>query len=181
MFEQGCRGCDTVFFEVFRIVELLGEEWSRSHGMSVEKSEAVHILDVAVTDVWTGLKADARAVMVDVRTMAEWAFVGLPDLSSIGKRLLTQEWQTFPDNRMDPAFGKKLDATLSAAGVTKDDEIFFICRSGGRSRMAAEVLSAEGYRRCRNVADGFEGPLDATRHRGKVAGWKAAGLPWMQG
>jgi adenylosuccinate synthase len=32
-----------------------------------------------------------------------------------------------------------------------------------------------------NVADGFEGPVDAEGHRGTVAGWKAEGLPWRQG
>jgi rhodanese-related sulfurtransferase len=47
--------------------------------------------------------------------------------------------------------------------------------------MAAEALAANGFRRCRNVAEGFEGPLDPGRHRGQLAGWKAAGLPWVQG
>lgn len=145
----------------------------------LESFGVVHIDDVAVTDVWERLQADQRAVLVDVRTRAEWAFVGLPDLS--GKRLLTQEWQTFPDSRVDPAFAQRLKEALKAAGVKEDDEIFFICRSGGRSRMAAEALTANGFRRCRNVAEGFEGPLDPSRHRGRLAGWKAAGLPWVQG
>ncbi|HMN38469.1 MAG TPA: rhodanese-like domain-containing protein [Hyphomicrobium sp.] len=147
----------------------------------LEGFEVVHIEDVAVTDVWERLKADPRAVLVDVRTRAEWAFVGLPDLSALGKRLLTQEWQTFPDSRVDPAFAQHVAGALKASGGNEDDEIFFICRSGGRSRMAAEALAAVGFRRCRNVAEGFEGPLDESRHRGRMAGWKAAGLPWMQG
>lgn len=149
--------------------------------MAVDKSSAIHIEDVPASEAWSRLKGDPRAVLVDVRTAAEWAFVGVPDLSLIGKRLLTQEWQTFPDSRIDPAFATRLSDALAAAGASKDDEIFFICRSGGRSRMAAEVLSAEGFRRCRNVAEGFEGPLDSSRHRSQVAGWKAAGLPWLQG
>lgn len=147
----------------------------------MENSGLVHIPNVAVTDVWDRLKADARAQMVDVRTKAEWAFVGLPDLASLGKRILTVEWQTFPDSRVDPAFATRLAAALAAAGIEKTDEIYFICRSGGRSRMAAEAMAGEGFRLCRNVAEGFEGPLDSDRHRGQVAGWKAAGLPWVQG
>lgn len=139
------------------------------------------MIDVPVTDVWARLQSDTRAVMIDVRTRAEWAFVGLPDLSGLGKRVLTQEWQTFPDSRTDPAFAQTLAAALKVAGVNDDDEIYFICRSGGRSRMAAEALAAIGFRRCRNVAEGFEGPLDQNRQRGRLAGWKAAGLPWMQG
>jgi len=141
----------------------------------------VEIEDVPAREVWARLKDDAPSVLIDVRTRAEWAFVGLPDLSEIGKRVVTIEWQTFPDNRIDPGFADRLRLLLEGAGVKKDTDLFFICRSGGRSRMAAEATAAAGYSRCRNVADGFEGPLDADRHRGRVAGWKTAGLPWVQG
>jgi rhodanese-related sulfurtransferase len=143
--------------------------------------EIVHIEDVPVEDVWLRLKEDSAALLIDVRTRAEWAFVGLPDLSEIGKRVLTVEWQTSPESQIDAAFPERLSEVLDAAGANKDSELFFICRSGGRSRMAAEAMANAGYRRCRNVADGFEGPLDADRHRGQVAGWKAAGLAWVQG
>lgn len=144
-------------------------------------ADSVMIEDVPVADVWARLKDDAAAVLVDVRTRAEWAFVGLPDLSDIGKRVVTVEWQTFPDNRIDPGFSDRLGMLLEGAGVKKNTELFFICRSGGRSRMAAEAMVAAGYARCRNVAEGFEGPLDEDRHRSRVAGWKFAGLPWVQG
>lgn len=144
-------------------------------------AEVVHVEDVPVVEAWARLKSDPGAVLIDVRTRAEWAFVGLPDLAEIGKRVVTVEWQTFPDNRVDPGFTGRLAELLDTAGVDKDAELFFICRSGGRSRMAAEAMHAAGYARCRNVAEGFEGPLDASRHRGRVAGWKAAGLPWVQG
>ncbi|MGQ0455646.1 MAG: rhodanese-like domain-containing protein [Hyphomicrobium sp.] len=141
----------------------------------------VHIEDVSPTETWSRLEADPKAVLVDVRTRAEWAFVGLPDLKDLGRQVLAVEWQTFPDNRTDPQFADRLAAALTAQGVTQSDEIFFICRSGGRSRMAAEAIATVGYGRCRNVADGFEGPLDNQRHRGQVAGWKFDGLPWIQG
>jgi rhodanese-related sulfurtransferase len=143
--------------------------------------EVVHIEDVPVEEVWARLARDSGSVLVDVRTRAEWAFVGLPDLERIGKRVLTVEWQTSPESRIDAAFPERLKKVLDAAGASNDSELFFICRSGGRSRMAAEAMANAGYRRCRNVADGFEGPLDANRHRGRVAGWKAAGLAWVQG
>ena len=162
------------------LTHLLRQALARGE-IGVENYGVVHIEDVAVGDVWERLKSDPRSVLVDVRTQAEWAFVGLPDLSQLGKRVVTQEWQTFPDGRVDPGFASRLTSLLTAAGVQPDDEVFFICRSGGRSRMAAEVMSAEGFRLCRNVADGFEGPLDSSRHRGQVAGWKAARLPWVQG
>ena len=147
----------------------------------MQSSEAVHIDDVPVEEAWARLEKDPGSVLIDVRTRAEWTFVGLPDLGKIGKRVLTVEWQTSPDSKIDAGFPERLTAVLDAAGATKDSELLFICRSGARSRMAAEAMSSAGYRQCRNVADGFEGPLDASRHRGQVAGWKAARLAWAQG
>ena len=141
----------------------------------------VHIEDVSVVDTWARLASDPKSVLIDCRTRAEWAYVGLPDLSSIGKQVILQEWQSFPDNRIDPAFSQKLAEALDQAGVGKDAELFFICRSGGRSRMAAVVMAEAGYAICRNVAHGFEGSLDERRHRGRTGGWKVAGLPWVQG
>ncbi len=143
--------------------------------------QAIHIVDVDVREVWKRLKEEPAAVLIDVRTKAEWAYVGLPDLSSIGKRPILIEWQTFPENRVDPGFVERLSDMLEVAGVNKQAELFFICRSGARSKRAAQAMTAAGYAACRNVADGFEGPLDADRHRGQTAGWKAAGLPWAQG
>lgn len=143
--------------------------------------DSIHVVDVSVRDTWERLARDEKAVLVDVRTMAEWTYVGLPDLSSLGKQPVLVEWQTFPDNRVDARFTERLSELLEAAGAGLDTELFFICRSGQRSRMAAQAMAAAGYRACRNVAGGFEGPLDASRHRGQVAGWKAAGLPWAQG
>ena len=138
--------------------------------------------DVPVRTVWARLQADPKAVLVDVRTRAEWAYVGLPDLASIGRQPVLVEWQTFPDGRPNPAFMEQLTRQLEELGSGKDADLFFICRSGARSLAAARAASAAGYRRCHNVAEGFEGPLDPnTRHRGQAEGWKAAGLPWAQG
>ena len=147
----------------------------------MDKADAYRVEDVPVLETWERLKGDPKAVLVDVRTRAEWAFVGVPDLSNLGRDLLLMEWQKFPDSRIAPDFAARLEEALAARGVGKGDEIFFICRSGGRSRMAAEVMAAAGYRLCRNVAEGFEGPMDADRHRGQIAGWKFEGLDWVRG
>jgi rhodanese-related sulfurtransferase len=147
----------------------------------VSSGQTIHIVDVPVQDAWTRLKEDAGAVLIDVRTRAEWSYVGLPDLSSIGKRPILIEWQSFPDGQVDPGFADRLTEILREAGVDRQSELFFLCRSGARSQMAAQAMAAAGFAACRNVAGGFEGPLDANRHRGTTAGWKAAGLPWAQG
>ena len=141
----------------------------------------VHIASVSVEEAWTRLKRDAGSVLIDVRTIAEWAYVGLPDLATIGKRPVLVEWQGFPDHRLNTAFVERVTEALAPIGADRDCELLFICRSGQRSLKAAQVMAAAGYARCRNVADGFEGPLDPNRHRGQLGGWKAKGLPWAQG
>ena len=132
--------------------------------------------DLKPTDAWELLAADSRAQLVDVRTRPEWAFVGLPDLSSLGRRPLLQSWQAYPSMEVDANFAAELARQIP----DRDAPVLFICRSGGRSRAAAAALTAAGYPHCYNVAEGFEGNPDAERHRGRTGGWKAAGLPWVQ-
>jgi rhodanese-related sulfurtransferase len=139
------------------------------------------IASISVDEAWARLKRDTASVLIDVRTIAEWAYVGLPDLSGIGKRPVLVEWQGFPDDRLNTAFVERLTEALTAIGADRDNELLFICRSGQRSMKAAQAMAAVGYAHCRNVAEGFEGPLDPSRHRGQLGGWKARGLPWTQG
>lgn len=132
--------------------------------------------DLKPTEAWKLLTENRGAQLVDVRTRPEWMFVGLADLTSLGRRPVLQSWQVFPGMEIDANFTAELADQLA----DKDAPLLFICRSGGRSRAAAQAMTAAGYRRCYNVAEGFEGNPDAERHRGKTGGWKAAGLPWVQ-
>jgi len=137
--------------------------------------------EVDVASTWSALQGNPRSQLVDVRTRAEWTYVGIPDLGGLGKRAVLVEWQTFPDQSVDPRFADRLAQELQALGVQLDDDLFFICRSGSRSLAAAKAMASAGYRACHNVSEGFEGPLDDDRHRGTLSGWKATGLPWQQG
>ena len=137
--------------------------------------------NASVDETWTRLQDAERSVLIDVRTRAEWSFVGLPDLAAIGKRVLLVEWQSFPDSQPNGAFITQLKGELDTLGADPTWDLFFLCRSGVRSLSAAKAMAVEGYTRCFNVANGFEGPLDSQRHRGSTSGWKAAGLPWGQG
>jgi rhodanese-related sulfurtransferase len=136
--------------------------------------------EVDVEAAWQSLSSSPGSQLVDVRTRAEWTYVGTPDLGPVSKRALLVEWQTFPDQTVDPRFAERLASELKALGVQANDDLFFICRSGSRSLAAAKAMAEVGYTACHNVAGGFEGPLDEDRHRGSVGGWKAAGLPWLQ-
>lgn len=133
--------------------------------------------DISGDSAWRLLAADPDARLIDVRTTAEWNYVGVPDLSSLDRKLLLIEWQSFPSGAVDPDFAAKVQQATAATG----GPLLFLCRSGVRSAAAARAMTQLGRERCFNVADGFEGPLDAHRHRGGMRGWKASGLPWIQG
>ena len=126
--------------------------------------------------VWEALQRDTHAQLVDVRTDAEWTYVGLTDLATAGKQPVLIPWQIFPRMEVNTAFVDQ----LTQAGFTPENHIYFICRSGVRSLAAAQAAREAGFTHVFNVADGFEGNPDRNGHRGQVAGWKAEGLPWRQ-
>lgn len=140
-------------------------------------SEETYAGDLSARKAWDLLSENPKAQLVDVRTDAEFSYVGSPDLSSLGKEVLAVQWKIFPDMDINPEFVNQ----VSSSGVDKDAPLLFLCRSGVRSLGAAEAMTAAGFRECYNVAGGFEGDRDAEGHRGTVAGWKVDGLPWRQG
>jgi rhodanese-related sulfurtransferase len=133
--------------------------------------------DIKPKEAWDILQKDPNACLIDVRTDAEWRYVGLPKLDKVGKATHCVSWQVFPDNRLNGTFVEQ----VKGAGIRPDQPLLLLCRSGQRSKHAAIALTAAGYRCCYNVAEGFEGDRDSTGHRGTVGGWKVAGLPWEQG
>ncbi|GAB4147092.1 MAG: rhodanese-like domain-containing protein [Sphingomonadales bacterium] len=133
--------------------------------------------DIGPLEAWRILEADSHSVLIDVRTDAEWSFVGVPDLSPVGRQPLLLSWQVFPSMARNPEF----EAALAGAAPDPARPMLFLCRSGARSAAAAAAMTAAGYSHCYNIAGGFEGDRDATGHRGTVNGWKVDGLPWIQG
>ncbi|HEV7146777.1 MAG TPA: rhodanese-like domain-containing protein [Pedococcus sp.] len=132
--------------------------------------------DVQPEEAYAALAADEDAVLVDVRTAAEWSYVGVPDLTALRKRVVCLEWQTYPDGAVNGDFVEQ----LQDAGLADGAPLYFLCRSGVRSAAAAHAATAAGLGPAYNIVDGFEGPHDESGHR-TVAGWKVAGLPWTQG
>ncbi len=151
-----------------------------TNGVIVVVDEAGYAEDISADTAWAELARSANAILVDVRTIPEWNFVGIPDLSSLNKTVALIEWQSYPAMTVNANFLAMLDEAVTARGLGKDAPVYFICRSGARSKAAATAAIAGGYTTSFNVAGGFEGPLDADRHRGTCGGWKAAGLPWIQ-
>jgi rhodanese-related sulfurtransferase len=148
--------------------------------MSPSSSTPDYAGDVGSAEAWEMLAQDPKAQLVDVRTQAEWNFVGLPDVASLNRRVHCIEWQGFPTGAPNPDFVSEATAALAAAGADQGTLVLFLCRSGARSRGAAMAMTRAGFQKAFNIGDGFEGNLDAERHRGTTSGWKAQGLPWKQ-
>lgn len=122
------------------------------------------------TEAYALLQQAPGARLVDVRTRAEWDYVGrVPGAVQI-------EWQSYPTGQLNPDFLTELRAQ-----VDPEVPVMFLCRSGVRSNAAAAVASDAGYTQAFNVLEGFEGDKDQNGHRNSVGGWRLAGLPWIQG
>ena len=134
--------------------------------------------DVLAAEAWEALAGHPHAVLIDVRTQIEWTLIGKPDLATIDKEPVFLQWLTA--GGVNKEFLPELEAALAELGVARDAPLYFMCQSGGRSKMAAMQFTERGFTVCYNVVDGFEGELDEHRHRNSVNGWKASGLPWFQ-
>lgn len=123
------------------------------------------------TEAYALLKNAPGATLVDVRTQAEWYWVGqVPGAVTI-------EWSSYPGGARNPDFLGRLQTLVPMASPA----VMFLCRSGQRSHHAAAQATGAGYANCFNVLEGFEGDRDARGRRNTVGGWRAAGLPWEQG
>ena len=153
-----------------------GLRWNRAH-LGFPSRSADHRLadmeytaDITPTEAHDMLVADEDAVLVDCRTQAEWTFVGVPEVDS--SRFV--EWTRWPDGGHNENFIRDV-----AGGLSPEQSVIVICRTGGRSAAAAAALTQAGFAKVYNVTDGFEGHVGTDGHR--AGGWKGAGLPWRQG
>ena len=128
------------------------------------------IENLSPQQAWDLLQQNTSAILVDVRTQMEHAYVGHP----IGAVLIP--WKEAPSWEINQNF---VDDVKKIAPNT-NTPILLLCRSGQRSLSAAKALEESGYSHLINIVDGFEGPLDANQHRGNVGGWRFCGLPWQQ-
>lgn len=129
----------------------------------------------------------SNVVLIDVRTRAEIAFVGMPTdadanipLKHVSLETLNSEKGTFPMTP-NPDFVASVDKLVNGMGLDKNQPIMVMCRSGGRSAAAANQLAEQGYTQVYSIVDGFEGDkAKSGPNKGLrvVNGWKNSGAPW---
>jgi rhodanese-related sulfurtransferase len=132
--------------------------------------------DLTPAETWKILQNNERSILIDVRSTAEWAYVGVTDLSSIGKEAYTIEWKSFPDMLINSNFINQVKEICT----NREIKILSLCRSGQRSISTSQALTDAGFKQCYNVLEGFEGDKDSAEHRSQSGGWKFHGLPWKQ-
>ena len=130
--------------------------------------------DITPEEVWQTLGENEQAVLVDVRTAAEWKYVGVADISNLPSKSIYIEWVSFPGDKFNENFPRE----LSQAVPSHQTPLYFLCRSGVRSIGAAKLATSMGYENCFNILEGLEGVFDEKGHRGTVSGWQARGFPW---
>jgi rhodanese-related sulfurtransferase len=132
----------------------------------------VQLQHLAPEAAWQAVR-EGRAWLIDVRTTAEWRWVGRVPQS------LHVPWSDGEPLAIVPHFADRLQAALAARG-RQGEALVFLCRSGVRSVRAGEAAAAAGLGTVFNVLEGFEGQLDERRQRGSADGWRHRGLPWLQ-
>jgi rhodanese-related sulfurtransferase len=138
--------------------------------------------DITPEEAWKLLSDNPDAVLVDCRTEAEWRFVGVPDISDLGRDVVYVQWSSMDGKRNERFVDDLIEAGVEPGvgpRASRGRPVVFLCRSGNRSIGAAEAATAAGIAPSYNVLDGFEGHLDDSGHRGG-SGWRAVGLPWRQ-
>ena len=126
----------------------------------------------------------AKVLFVDVRAPEEIYFVGHAE--GIDKNIPFKYVDYSRTNKKGKGFASaknqkllaQFDAALKEKGLTKEDPVITICRSGDRSAMAATILYKNGYKKAYTIITGTEGDKDKTTHKRTVNGWKNDGLPW---
>jgi rhodanese-related sulfurtransferase len=113
---------------------------------------------------------DPTVHLIDVRTNAERDWVGQVQIKP--EQLHVVQWNLYPTTS-NPNFLTEL-----AQVADKEMVLLFLCRSGVRSKAAAQLATEHGYANCYDILEGFEGDKDAQGHRKNINGWCYVGLPW---
>ena len=148
------------------------EEKQTALGLYVTSAEAY--------EKWRAAPDEVK--VLDVRTPEEFLFVGHPEMASC----IPLGFQSY---RWDDEKGYyDLDVNREFVAQVRDwfdpgETLLLMCRSGGRSAMAVNLLAQAGYTDAWNITDGMEGDLvndPESPDDGKrmTNGWKNSGVPW---
>lgn len=128
-----------------------------------------------------------KTLFVDIRTPSELNYLGTAGVMDVHVPSVFMDTTAWNDKKHrykranNENFIAEIDAALKKKGLTKDDTVILMCRSGKRSATAANSLADNGYKKVYTVVDGYEGDkVKEGDNKGKRMknGWKNSGLPW---
>jgi rhodanese-related sulfurtransferase len=122
------------------------------------------IKQIKSSEIKDFLTDNKNVELLDVRTQDEWDNIGRPNGEKLGLKTHFVTIVRSPEQSANKDFIEKVKKII---GLNK--ELLVMCKAGGRSMMASQLLSQENIK-CINISDGFEG-------NGENPGWKNEGLP----
>lgn len=133
-------------------------------------------------------KQGDQLLFVDVRDPVEIMFIGYTDVidRNIPFKLADRSEFLAEKGRFamntNPDFAADVEMALKEKGLTKDDLIITMCRSGSsRGKPSAEYLMERGFTNVKYIDHGFQGSgAKEGKKKGMriVNGWQNDGLPW---
>ena len=148
-----------------------------------KEKQTVLGLYVTAKEAYQKWQAEPEKVMIlDVRTPEEFLFVGHPTMAwKIPVAIQIYEWDA--EKKQFPMKPLMDFAARVGQVANPDDTIMAMCRSGGRSAIAANFLAGAGFKNVYNITDGMEGdavedPNSVFVGQRLVNGWKNSGCPW---
>ena len=150
-----------------------------------EYKQTIAGLYITSNEAFDEIQSEGNEILfLDVRTRSEIAVVGMPTAADANVPYMfmaepmtwSDDWEGFKMTG-NPDFLNAVKQRLEEKGLTQDDKVFLMCRSGGRSASAVDLLTKAGFTNAYSVVDGYEGD---TAKNGKriLNGWKNSDLPW---
>jgi rhodanese-related sulfurtransferase len=144
-------------------------------------TSAIAFEDVTPQDAYTMATTDANVFILDVRTPAEWLWVGHPGANKLDEgaalagKVINVSYKIDYKGGMiiNPSFMSDVSELLNGSD---NPTLITMCRSGKRSVAAATLLEENGFNAL-NMITGFQGGKDAAGYR-TVSGWAIDGLPY---
>jgi rhodanese-related sulfurtransferase len=191
---QPIRGFATALIAVFAVIAISGnaladgeamkEDWSK---LSENKQTRLGLYMTAEQAYRYTLDNMDKTLFIDTRTPSELNYLGAATVMDAHVPFVFMDTTGWDEKKHrylradNKNFVADVEARLKQKGLTKDDTVILMCRSGKRSATAANTLADAGFTSIYSVVDGYEGDMAKEgENKGKrtVNGWKNSGLPW---
>jgi len=136
----------------------------------------MNVKSITSAEAYQKLVCNENCLLIDVRTPEEWRAKGIPQINN---KVEFISWPPRNDQSSLQIFISSLKQiierknAIAVSSKKEQIELFFICKAGIRSAVAAEIIANKAMLKCYNIIDGFEGSTSGE-------GWKNNNLPWQR-